>query len=91
MDRDERQQERQEVARDQERLLLLARLHRAGPVESLVARIARDSMGTSVTLTPGIEYALSASADEAAAGGEDAQAWQARQAVWVNGGPCDGN
>ncbi len=89
MDGDERPHEGQGTARDQERLLLLARLHGAGPVESLITQFVRDSMGTSVALTPGIEYALSASADEAAAAGEGARAWQARQAAWVNVGPCD--
>jgi len=89
MDGNEHQRERQEVARDQERLLRLARLHIAGPAESLVTRLAWDSIGTSFAVTPGIEYALSASADEAAAAGQDAQEWQARQAAWVNVGPCD--
>ncbi len=89
MEGDERHHEEQGTARDQERLLLLARLHHAGPGESLITQLVRDSMGTSVALTPGIEYALSAAADEAAAAGEGAQAWQARQAAWVNVGPCD--
>ncbi len=89
MDGNEHQHERQEVARDQERLLRLARLYSAGPVESPVARIARDSIGIGFAATPAIEYALSASADEAAAAGEDAREWRARQAAWVNVGPCD--
>ncbi len=89
MEGDEHHHEGQRTARDQERLLLLARLHSAGPVESLITQLVRDSMGANVAVTPGIEYALSASADEAAAAGESAGAWQARQAAWVNVGPCD--
>ncbi len=89
MDGDERHHKEQERARDQERLVLLARLHTAGPLESLLAQLVRDSVGTSVALTPGIEYALSVSADEAAAAGQDAQEWQGQQAAWVNVGPCD--
>jgi len=89
MDEDERQHEGQGTARDQERLLLLAHLHNVGPVESLITQLVRESMGTSVAVTPGIEYALSASADAAAAAGESARAWQAGQAAWVNVGPCD--
>ncbi len=89
MEADERHHADQGRARDQEQLLLLARLSSTGPVESLITQLVRDSMGTSVALTPGIEYALSASADEAAAAGEGAQAWQVRQAAWVNVGPCD--
>jgi len=89
MEGDERHHAGQGTARDQERLLRLARLHNAGPVESLITQLVRDSMGASVALTPGIEYALSASADAAAAAGEGTQAWQARQAAWVNVGPCD--
>jgi len=84
------QEQRELVTTDpQERLRRLARLHNTGPVESLITQLVRDSRGTSVALTPGIEYALSASADAAAAAGEGARAWQARQAAWVNGGPCD--
>ncbi len=67
MEGDERHHEEQGTARDQERLLRLARLHNAGPVESLITQLVRDSRGTSVALTPGIEYALSAAADAAAA------------------------
>jgi len=89
MEGDERHHEEQGTARDQERLLLLARLHHARPVESLLTQLVRDSRGTSVALTPGIEYALSAAADAAAVAGEGARAWQARQAAWVNVGPCD--
>ncbi len=89
MDGDERHHKEQETARDQERLLLLARLHTAGPLEPLIAQLVQDSVGASVVLTPGIEYALSVSADEAAVAGEGARAWQTRHAAWVNGGPCD--
>jgi len=89
MDGDEHHHKGQETARDQERLLLLAHLYTAGAVESLIVQRVRDSLGTSATLTPGIEHALSVSADAAAAAGEGARAWQARQAAWVNGGPCD--
>lgn len=89
MDRDERQDQGQEGARDQERLLRLARLYSAGPVDSLSVWLASARRGTGFAATPAIEYALSASADEAAAAGEDARDWQARQAAGVNGGPCD--
>ncbi len=89
MEADERHHAEQGRARDQEQLLLLARLSSTGPVESLITQLVRDSMGTSVALTLGIEYALSASADAAAAAGQGARAWQARQAAWVNVGPCD--
>ena len=85
MDGNERHHEEQGTARDQERLRRLARLHNAGPVESLITRLVRDSIGTSVALTPGIEYALSATADAAAAG-EGASAWQAagkRPGSWM--------
>jgi len=88
MDGDERHHEEQGTVRDQERFLLLARLHTGGPVELLLTQLLRDSRGTTVALTPGIEYALSVSADEAAAG-ESARVWQAQQAPWVNVGPCD--
>ena len=40
MDRDERQDQGQEGARDQERLLRLARLYSAGPVDSLSVWLA---------------------------------------------------
>ncbi len=86
MDGDERHHEEQGTARDQERFLLLAHLHHAGPVEVLITQLVRDSMGTSVALMPGIEYALSASAAEAATAGEGAQAWQAagkRPGSWM--------
>ncbi len=89
MDGDERHHQEQQTARDQERLVLLAQLHTAGPLESLLAQLVWDSRGTSVALTPGIEYALSVSADDAAAAGQDAQEWQGQQAAWVNAGPCD--
>jgi len=89
MEGDERHHAGQGTTRDQERLLLLACLHSAGPVESLITQLVRDSMGATVAVTPGIEYALSAAADAAAAAGEGARAWQTRQAAWVNGGPCD--
>jgi hypothetical protein len=89
MDRDERQDQGQEGPRDQERLLRLARLSSAGPVESLSVWLAWARGGTDFAATPAIEHALSASADEAAAAGEDARDWQARQAAGVNGGPCD--
>jgi len=89
MDGDERHHEEQGMVRDQERLLLLARLRTVGPVEVLLTQLVRDSMETTVALTPGIEYALSVSADEAAAAGESARAWQAHQVAWVNVGPCD--
>ncbi len=93
MDGNERHHEEQGTARDQERLRRLARLHNAGQVESLITRLVRDSIGTSVALTPGIEYALtpgieyalSATADAAAAG-EGASAWQAagkRPGSWM--------
>jgi len=61
----------------------------AGPLESLLTRLVRDSMGASIAVTPGIEHALSVSADAAAAAGESARAWQAQHAAWVNVGPCD--
>ncbi len=86
MDGNERHHEEQGTARDQERLRRLARLHNAGQVESLITRLVRDSIGTSVALTPGIEYALSATADAAAAAGEGASAWQAagkRPGSWM--------
>ena len=94
MDGNERHHEEQGTARDQERLRRLARLHNAGPVESLITRLVRDSIGTSVALTPGIEYALtpgieyalSATANAAAAAGEGASAWQAagkRPGSWM--------
>ena len=86
MEADERHHAEQGRARDQEQLLLLARLSSTGPVESLITQLVRDSMGTSVALTPGIEYALSASADAAAAAGQGARAWQARQAAGSTSG-----
>ncbi len=93
MEENERQHEGQGTVRDQERLLLLAHVHSAGSsagsVRSLITHLVRGSMGANVAVTPGIEYALSVSADEAAAAGEGARAWQARQAAWVNVGPCD--
>jgi len=88
MDGHERPHAGQGTARDQERLLLLAGLHNAGAGESLLTRLVRDSMGASIAVTPGIEHALSVSADAAAAG-ESARAWQAQHAAWVNVGPCD--
>ncbi len=89
MDGDERPHAGPGTAWDQERLLLLAHLHNKGLVESLITQLVRENMGTTVAVTPGIAYALSASADAAAAAGESAGAWQARHAAWVNSGPCD--
>jgi len=89
MDGNEHQHARQEVTRDQERLLRLARLHNAGPVDALIAQLVRESSGGALAAAPGIEYALSATADAAAAGGQDVRDWQGRQAAWVNGRPCD--
>ncbi len=86
MEGDERHHEEQGTARDQERLLLLARLHHVRPVESLLTQLVRDSRGTSVALMPGIEYALSAAADAAATAGEGVQAWPAagkRPGSWM--------
>jgi len=77
----------QGTARDQERLRRLARLHRGGAVASLIAQLGRDSSGGDLVAAPGIEYALSALADEAAAAGLSAHAWQAQQTAWVNAGP----
>ncbi len=89
MDEDADPHERQEGPRDQERLLRLARLPLAGLAASLAARLTHESNGTSFAVTPGIEHALSVSADAAAAAGETAQEWQARHAAWVNVGPCE--
>jgi len=91
MEEHERPHAGQGSAWDQERLLLLAHLHMhsAGPLESLLTRLVRDSMGVSIAVTPGIEHALSVSADAAAAVGESARAWQAQHAAWVNVGSCD--
>jgi hypothetical protein len=86
MDRNERHHEEQGTARDQERLRRLAHLPNAGPVESLITQLVRDSRGTSVALMPGIEYALSAAAGAAATAGEGVQAWQAagkRPGSWM--------
>jgi len=79
----------QGTARDQERLRRLARLPQAEAVASLIAQLVQDSSGGDLVAAPGIEYALSALADEAAAAGLSAHAWQAQQTAWVNAGPCD--
>jgi len=42
MDGNKRHHEGQGTARDQERLLRLARLHNVGPVESLITQLVRD-------------------------------------------------
>ncbi len=77
--------------RAEERINRLSQLETAGLPDSRVAHIARAVAATGRRLTPGVEWALSESADQKAASGMSAQEWRAREASWAAERPCDLN